>query len=146
MFRYLKYRLELFKLRKILSKEENELEHALENAKRAGYDDGTLSFLEQQNEETENWIRFHQTQYLSSICDALIIPMPENTESGEYYFEFNFDDLEGDRRILTKRGMHVARTRIREEKKIRREAFGFWVSMIIGVIGAFIGLISTLKK
>ena len=145
MLHYLKYRLELRRLRRVLSKQDSELERARAEAKQRGFDDGELSSLGQETHEIENWTQYHQTQYLKSVCNELVIPMPEDRDGG-YYYRFNFDDDEGDRLILSTVGMQFVRKKIREEKKARRESFGFWFSMIIGLIGAVIGLVSALKK
>ena len=145
MIRYLKYRLELLRLRRVLSKHDNKFERAHDEAKQRGFDDGELSFLGQEGDEIENWIKFQQTQYLKSVCNELVIPMPEDG-SGGYYYRFNFDDNEGDRLILSTAGMQLVRSNIREERKARREAFGFWISMIIGLLGAAVGLVSAFKK
>ena len=66
-------------------------------------------------------------------------------EEGDYYYQFNFDDLEGDRDILTTEGFYKVRALIRQEKKERREEFGFWTSVIGGIIGGLIGLITIIK-
>ena len=145
MTRYLKYRIELRRLRRLLSKHRKKFERAHGEAKQRGFDDGELSLIGQEEDEIENWIKFHQTQYLKSVCDELVIPMPENG-SGGYYYRFNFDDNEGDRLILSTVGMQLVRSNIREERKARREAFGFWISMIIGLLGATIGLVAAFKK
>lgn len=141
MIRNLKYRLELFQLRSVLSKRGREFKRAHDKAKQPCLDDGELLFLAQKEDEIENLIKFHQTQYLKSICNALVIPMPEDGNNG-YYYRFNFDDDEGERLILSTLGIQLVRSNIREEKKARREAFGFWITMIIGLVGAAIGLVS----
>ena len=145
MICYLNYRLELLRLRRLLSKHRKDVERALGEAKQRSFDDGELSLLGQEEVEIENWIKFHQTQYLKSVCSELVIPMPEDGSGGCYY-RFNFDDNEGDRLILSTAGMQLVRSNIREERKARREAFGFWISMIIGLLGAAIGLVSSFKK
>jgi hypothetical protein len=144
MISYLKYRLELLRLRRVLSKHNNKFGHAHDEAKQRGFDDGELSSLGQEIDEIENWIKYQQTQYLESVCNELVIPMPEDEIAGNYY-RFNFDDNEGDRLILTTAGMQLVRINIREERKARREVFGFWISMIIGLLGTVIGLVSALK-
>ena len=70
--------------------------------------------------------------------------MPKK-EVGTYY-KYNFADGDGERDILTIKGFQIVRNSIRQEKKEKREAFGFWSSLIIGLIGAAIGLISAIKN
>jgi len=116
MLRYLKYRIELRRLRKAQSRVREEYQRAYREGVQRGFDDGELSIVGQDSHELENWVQYHQTKYLESICQALIIPLPEK-QNTEFYFKFIFDDDEGDRFILTTAGIHHVRGKIREEKK-----------------------------
>ena len=144
MIELLQYKSDLRKLRIEQQKLYNKYQQARDRAKKQGFDDGELSFIGQEEQEIDNWINFRQTQYYQSVCQSLELPMPDR-DNNEYYYKFNFDDDYGDRHILTTAGFHVVRNAIREEKKARREVFGFWFAVITGLIGALIGLVSVIK-
>jgi len=144
MFAYLRYKLELRRLNKFgsnLSKQRKEFEDSDEVCGPERYPD--LQPILDKEWELESWIDFHQTKYYESICREMIIPMPEKNDQ-KLYYKFNFDDDAGDRYILTTAGFHEVRNSIRDEKKRKREAVGFWITMLTGVIGALIGLVSVL--
>jgi hypothetical protein len=103
-----------------------------------------LDYLLRQQDELLTWIEFLQTKYYQKKCNQLVISMPEQNDK-LYYYKFDFDDDAGDRDILTILGFQKVRTSIRQEEKEKREAFGFWVTLLIGLIGAIIGLVSILK-
>ncbi|HLG35848.1 MAG TPA: hypothetical protein VI757_13275 [Bacteroidia bacterium] len=103
------------------------------------------SSLLNEADNIKNAIEYFQTEHYKIICDSLKIPMPD-LEDSKFYYRYNFDDDEGDKYILTKEGLYDVRDRIRKEKKERREIAGFWISMIIGLLGTLIGLISVIKN
>ncbi len=142
MFPFLEYRLTLHRLRKTLSKKELEL---LQISKIANTPDGQAegSSLYQEKEKTLNYINYIQTKYYLNICQDLIIPAP-NFNDNDIYYKYDFDDEEGEKYIFTTIGFHHIRKLIREEKKEKRETFGYWIAIIFGLIGAFTGLLSTL--
>jgi hypothetical protein len=145
MLRYIKYRFDLRRLKKLQRRQERELLAAYETAAKRGHDDGELSMAGQQSGEMRDWILYRQTEYLESVCQALVIPLPAKDDS-QFYFKTNFDDNEGERSILTTAGINVVRGRIREERKAQRESVGFWFAMTTGGLGSLIGLVSVLKK
>ena len=71
--------------------------------------------------------------------------MPE-VHNSEYYYKFNFDDDKGDRIILTPSGFNHVRSLIYEERKRKREIYGFWIAILTGLIGALIGLVTVFKN
>ena len=144
MIASLKYKSDLRKLRIEQQKLYNKFRQAHCRTKKQGFDDGELSSISQDIEELDNWTNFRQTQYYQSVSHSLELPMPD-FDNNEYYYKFNFDDDYGDRHILTTAGLHVFLYAIREEKKARREVFGFWFAVITGLIGALIGLVSFIK-
>jgi hypothetical protein len=145
MFPYLTYRRELRRLDKIRDRHDREFDAVWEKAKNGKADENEVSSVGQELREIENWIQYRQTQYLESICHDLILPLPERKDP-KFYFQFNFDDECGDRFILTTAGIHYVRGLIRDEKKARREAFGFWFALTTGILGSLIGLVSVIKK
>ncbi|MDT4890854.1 hypothetical protein FQZ97_1278120 [compost metagenome] len=46
---------------------------------------------------------------------------------------------------ITDAGIVEIRAAIREEQKHRRESSGYWIGMLIGVIGALSGLVAAFK-
>lgn len=146
MIELLQYKAELRKLRKFQKKISEEVNHVYERVSKKGYDeDGELSSVGQEEEEIKNWINYRQTQYYQHICERLIMPMPDISDS-DLWYKFNFDDEQGDINILTIAGFHYVRNAIREEKKRKREVFSFWFTIVIGFMGALIGVISVWKK
>ena len=145
MFRYVKFRIELRRLSRIQKRLDAKYKVVYEDSAKQGNDDGELSAVGQEAQEVEMWIQYRQTEYLKSICQAYIIPFPAQ-EDDKLYFNFNFDDEEGDRFILTTAGIHLVRGMIRDERKARREVVGFWLAMTTGILGSLIGLVSVLKK
>lgn len=49
-------------------------------------------------------------------------------------------------KYLTAAGEAFIRAAIREEKKHRREAVGYWFGIAVGLIGSITGLVSALKS
>ena len=147
MLRYISYRLSLFRLKRI--KRQNWRKYEGEKTRYDLSDPYSEAEFESrwggELQELDMWIQFKQTEYLESECQALVLPFPEK-EEGENFAIFNFDDEHGDRYILTTAGIHLVRGMIREEKKARSDAFGIWATLIMGLLGTLIGLISVLKR
>lgn len=145
MLNNLKFRLQLIQLESHSRKLSNnylQVEKRIKN--KSQYDYLELQDILRKQVELQKWIEFQQTQHYQQNCNRYIIPMPKK-EDGNYY-KFNFDDDGGDKDILTIKGFQIVRNSIRKEKKEILEAFGFWSSLIIGLIGAAIGLISAIKN
>ena len=145
MIGWLKYKLELHRLGKLSEKYSRKAGVAEDRAIKRGYDDGELSSIGQEIGNLENMIKLYQSQYYTRICQKLVLPMPETLNS-EYYYKFNFDDEMGDRLILTPNGFNLVRNLIYEERKRKREIYGFWVAILIGFIGALTGLVAVFKN
>ena len=143
MIEYLKYKRTLQKLRKRQLKISKELEQVSSRDK-TPEDFAYASLIYQDEEKVTNWIEHLQTKYYCNICQDLLIPVPDRKDKSLYY-QFNFDDEEGERYILTSIGFHHIRKLIRKERKEKREAFGYWAALIIGIIGALTGLLSIIK-
>jgi len=144
MFEYISYRKELSKLNK--QKKELEIEYSNLEKSYVGQDDqGHLSFAGYDLLEFSKSIEYRQTLYFRSISDKMLIPMPDPMEQG-MYSSFDFDDENGAVKILTAKGVYHLKTKIREEKKAKREIVAFWFSICTGLIGATIGLVSVLTK
>ena len=143
MFEYLRYVKEL----KRLSKERDKLSENFadfEERYKGENDQGHLSYLGHELYELDCWIEYYKTAYLKSKADKLLVPMPDDKDT-EMYKSYDFDDEQGAKKILTTKGMHKLHVILREENKARREVVAFWFTIITGLIGATIGLVSVLK-
>ncbi|MFN3784859.1 MAG: hypothetical protein ACK4R6_13150 [Spirosomataceae bacterium] len=145
MIEFVKYQYELWKL-------ENRMKSLLKtydfHEKRIMFhSQNDLMELKSMDDEVENlqkWTEFLKTEYYFKRCNKLIIPIPEKSNNS-YYYEFNFDDDLGDRKIFTTEGFSKVRSLIRQEMKEKGEIVTFWTSTIIGIIGSLIGLITVIK-
>jgi hypothetical protein len=144
MFEKCKFLIEIKKIRKNHSRivKKNVL---FEHNSKPYVNNEELSSLYSENVKVENWISFIQTQYYKKKFEKLMLLMPE-IENTEYYFEYNFDDEEGVRQILTRKGFHFIKSLLDDYYKKKREIISFWFTITIGLIGALIGLISILKN
>ena len=145
MIELIRYKNELRKLRKAQKKLSEKYKRVHDRVSKEGLDDSELSYVGQEEEEITNWINYRQTQYYQQVCERLIMPI-QDVEDNKLYYKYNFDDDYGNRDILTTAGFHSVRSAIREEKKRKREVFGFWFTIIIGFMGALIGVISVWKN
>ena len=103
-----------------------------------------LNGMDDEVENLQKWTEFLKTEYYFKRCNKLIIPISEKSNNS-YYYELNFDDDLGERKIFTTEGFSKVRSLIRQEMKERREIVTFWTSTIIVIIGALIGLITVIK-
>ncbi|EPP5349107.1 hypothetical protein [Vibrio parahaemolyticus] len=108
-------------------------------------DNGHLSFLGQELHELERCIEYRKSIYYKKEANKYLIPMPESSESG-VYTTFDFGDENGEVTYLTPKGVYSLRKLIREEKKVKRDAVGFYFTICTGLIGSIIGLVSVLAK
>jgi len=145
MIELIQYKYELKRLKKSRRNILKKLRLVQNKTNERGYDDGELSSVAQQEDVITNWINYYQTQYYKQVCEKLIIPMPRK-EDEELYYKFDFDDNYGERNILTTLGFHHIISSIRNERKIKREHFGFWFTILTGFIGTLIGLVSVWIK
>jgi hypothetical protein len=104
-----------------------------------------LEDLNRQMDLYDTGVEYLKTTYYESQCNKLGIPIPDKNDNVQYY-KFNFDDHEGEVYILKDKGFHDLRNQIREERKYFRDIFGFYLSLLIGVIGALTALVSVLRK
>lgn len=144
MLAYLKYRKNLHSLKKEVAKLENEYVE-IEKGYEGKDDQGHLSFLAYQQHDLDMWIEYRKTSYLKSKADSLLVPMPDESDA-LMYTSYDFGDEMGTVKILTLNGIHHLRSKIRDEKKSKREVIAFYFTLCTGLIGAVIGLVSLLKK
>lgn len=144
MIENLKYKYTLWRLRKNKHKISKKLEELSAIAKTPDdYAEG--AYINQEKEAITNWIEYLQTKYYCNVCHNLLIPIP-NQEDKNLFYKYDFDDEEGEKYIFTSIGFHYIRKFIRDERKEKREAFGYWITIIIGILGALTGLISIIKS
>lgn len=145
MIEYIIYRLELARLNTALAKL-LEQTRSVETSYKSGEDDqGHIDQMYHRCHKLEQWIEFHKTNYFKKKADKLLIPMP-SSQDATMYDDFDFDDGDGPKKILTESGIYQIRELIRNEHKARREAVSFWFAIITGLIGAAIALISVMKS
>jgi len=72
------------------------------------------------------------------------VQMP-SIEDGTMYEQVEWDNDPAQPRYLTDKGFKAIRDAIREERKQRREAVGYWFGIVVGIIGALTGLVSAFK-
>lgn len=143
MIDYLKYILELRRLKKESEKLSREFDEVAEGYN--GQDDqGHLSYLANNQLELDYWIEYQKTAYFKKKADKLLLPMPDISDQ-TMYMKYDFGDEDGPLNILTTAGIYKIRSMIREERKAKREVIAFWFTILTGLIGATIGLISVAK-
>jgi hypothetical protein len=144
MFEYFKYQKSISSLKKLRLKTTTELDRFGAQAQSAE-EYAEISYLSEREDKISTWIEFVQTEYQKSVCQKMLIPLPDHNDD-KMFFTYNFDDNEGDRYIFTTYGFHHIRKLIRQEKKERLEVYSHWAGIIIGVGGMLIGLISVFKS
>lgn len=92
----------------------------------------------------DQWRKAIITQRLRFQADRLGVDLPAITDVGMYR-QVDWDDDKNQPYYLTDAGIRVARDIIRAEAKHRQEVVGFWVTCIVGVIGALTGLVSAFR-
>lgn len=143
MLNYLSFRYELYKLDKI-SKAMNLEYKSIEKTVTKQEDMAELTFLGYDIYSFDMGVKKITSDYYKHEANKYLIPLPSVSSAG-MYTTFDFDDL-GSVTFLTSKGVYSLRKSIREEKKLKRETIGFYITSITGLIGAIIGLISFLPK
>lgn len=106
--------------------------------------DPTIGSWARDGEKNDQWRRLIVTRLLRFEADCLGVDLP-NTDEQPMYEQVEWDDDESQPYYLTDLGIRLTRDRIRAEKKHRREVAAFWVTSVVGVIGALTGMISVWK-
>jgi len=86
-------------------------------------------------------IRELYTDYLQNIATKLIIPIPSFNDDSIWEKPMGFL-----KSILTNNGIHELKKLIRLKKKEKREVTFSWITILTGLLGTFIGLISVIKN
>lgn len=141
MLELIKYRIKLAQLKKeqkTISKDYRDLLEADTTG-----NNGELDHIAHKEKNIYYYISYVQTEYYKSICDKFALPMPDVNDIN--YIKHDFDDEEGPINLLSVKGMHRTIALIKEERRSNREVIGFWFTIITGLIGMLIGLISVIK-
>jgi hypothetical protein len=96
------------------------------------------------NDSLYEWRQLIQTRHLRQVAQKLSISMPDH-ENKNLYGRVDYDNDEAMPQYLLPEGVRQLRTAIREERKHRREAVGYWFGIAVGLIGALTGLVSAFK-
>lgn len=140
MISYFRYKLLLRKI----AKAEEELEKKRPPNTQEAHDRGEVQYYIQESNDLYEWRRLVQTEYYRKIADRLLVQMP-SIEDETMYEQVEWENDPKQPRYLTDKGFKAIRDAIREERKHRREAFGYWFGIVVGVIGALTGLVSAFK-
>lgn len=140
MISYFRYKLLLRKI----AKHEEQLEKRAPPNTREAHENGQVQNYVQESNNLYEWKRLVQTERYRKIADRLLVQMP-SIEDGAMYEQVEWDNDPKQPRYLTDKGFKAIRDAIREERKHRREAFGYWFGIVVGVIGALTGLVSAFK-
>lgn len=140
MISYFRYKLLLRKI----AKAEEELEKKSPPNTQEAHDRGEVQYYIQESNDLYEWRRLVQTEYYRKIADRLLVQMP-SIEDETMYEQVEWENDPKQPRYLTEKGFKAIRDAIREERKHRREAFGYWFGIVVGVIGALTGLVSAFK-
>lgn len=100
-------------------------------------------FHEQWAEDSINAII---TQRLIAKANKLDLPIPPYPSRGEEVNQCWYYSEDGTERLLTAQGRTILRDSIRKEKRERFEARARWVTLLTGIIGAAIGLITVVTN
>lgn len=111
---------------------------------REAHESGAVQCFMQEMSELHQWRRELITADYHRKADALSVPFPSYQEEA-YWEEVDNQLTQQILRCLSPRGEALVRAAIREERRHRREAVGYWFGIVIGVIGAISGLISVFK-
>ena len=142
MIDYLKYRLQLRKLNKQIWENSKHYFKKIAQAEREKKEESDIEdiYAEWQgvNKEPEINRKILETNYLMEKAIKYNVPLPDINDNTLYdvYYEHNF---------LSDKGRFELNRNIRQEIKERLEIWIPYITVVIGLIGALIGLISVLK-
>lgn len=140
MISYFRYKLLLRKI----AKHQEELQKKSPPNTQEAHESGEIHCYIQESDNLYEWRRLVQTEYYRKIAGRLLVQMP-SLEDQTMYDQVEWDNDHKQPRYLTDKGFKTIRDAIREERKHRREAVGYWFGIIVGVIGALTGLVSAFK-
>lgn len=134
---YIQYRIDLRKH----GRAQKELDKTRPPYTQEAFENGQIDGFYRRDDDLYEWKRLILTRYLRGKADSLLVPMPD-LEDPAMYVQVEWDKDVTQPRYLTDEGVRAVQNAIREEQRHRREAFGYWFGIIVGVIGALTGLVS----
>ncbi len=137
MLERIKYRRQLRRFRK--EKIHTKKEHGAYIKKATNEDEKDYMIYEMRNDLAEKDLRVRelQTVHFCREADKLLIPKPDWNDEGMWE---GFKNPRLKRIVLTTKGVSDLMARIRDERKERREIYRDWAAIIIGILGALIGV------
>ncbi|WP_212810922.1 hypothetical protein [Pseudomonas sp. Ost2] len=140
-YNYIKYRVELRKQKKDAKELEKKAPPDCEQA----YESGQWADYMQKVELSDQWRSLLITRYLEREADSLGVFLPSRSNA-ELYARVAWDDHPDEPYYLLPPGLKVVRDAVREERKHRREFWGFWITSFTGLGGVIIGVLSLWPK
>lgn len=140
-YNYFKYRVELRKQKKGAKELEKKAPPDCEQA----HESGQWTDYMQEVELSDQWRSLLVTQYLEREADSLGVLLPSRSNA-ELYARVAWDDHPDEPYYLLPAGLKVVREAVREERKHRREFWGFWIASFTGLGGVIIGVLSLWPK
>lgn len=104
---------------------------------------GEMAEYYREYERLWEWRQLILTRYWESKAVSYEVIMPDLNDKA-LWGQVEYDDDSQEPRYLTDAGIARIKAAIREEQKHRREVAGFWVTLVVGCIGALTGLASVL--
>ncbi|WP_369991244.1 hypothetical protein [Pseudomonas xanthosomatis] len=137
---YVKYRLELRRCDNAQAKLDLKESPDTED----NYWSGVRHKFIKDSESLYEWRQLVQTRYLQKVAARLSVSMPDPNDAN-LYDRVDYDNDESMPRYLKQEGVKQLTDAIRKERRSRREEFGYWFGIVVGLIGALTGLVSTFK-
>jgi hypothetical protein len=143
----IKDRINIYKNKKTIRKIESEYYKDIKKIEQRKGDAKEISKIMTEISSETHWYRdninFYESQILIRTAKKLTIPLPKYNKSNinDEFWE-TIGDTGG---ILKDKGKYILTKMIRAEKKEIRDAWMSHVTIIIGLIGTLIGLISVWK-
>lgn len=141
---YISYGWQLFKLNRKRDGADKSLSRMIEEARKKGGEEAANETYQTESFELriiEAEIPILVTRYLADKANKKLLPIPPMNKDGGYW-ELSH---EIGKWHLTNKGITELRKLIREDSKELRESVYFWISILFGLLGLIIGLISVIK-
>jgi hypothetical protein len=108
------------------------------------YESGAIHSYLVEMSDAHQWRRTLITAEYRRRAEALSVPFPAYQDN-VFWEEVENELTQQSIRCLSAQGESLVKAAIREEQKHRREAVGYWFTLVLGLIGAITGLVSVFK-
>lgn len=146
MLEYIKYIRELKKYNKEIDDNDKHYKDRIEEAKKNNKTEEDIRMISDEwravNQDPELNIQILETKFLIRKANKYNVPWPRTSESENWSDWQNIFGI----RYLSDKGRFRLNKLIRQEKKERREGFIQLITVITGLIGAAIGLMSFISR